>query len=122
LTTEVLSHYKGGQLRIFFDIDRSVYRGEIADVSMENGDLKVKFTWLAKEEDDRWVNNRDLDYELTLYFDKGRGQALFNVRRLNKNRLEIRTVFLMTAETLIFYTPDDEKLDPTEVEGLVIAT
>ena len=54
-TQEYLNQYVGGNLRISNVILNYSYIGEIAELSLNDGELKVRFTWLAAGMD---ANNR----------------------------------------------------------------
>ncbi|MFC1721758.1 hypothetical protein ACFL0Z_02500 [Patescibacteria group bacterium] len=117
LTTEVLSKYVGGQLEIQNKIEEYLFRGEIANASVTDGEdkeLKIQFRWIAKGDGypplpTKWVNHEDTNYAVSLmtanHTDQGNG------------RLVVQTGFV-SNELLVFLPPSGSKLDPKKVEGL----
>ncbi|MDO8470883.1 MAG: hypothetical protein Q7S63_02820 [bacterium] len=120
LTAEVLSRFKGGQLEIQNRAEHYLYRGEIAEVALDEKDqLKVKFAWLAEFKDGGWVNDEDLDYSLTLWFDKEANRPFVSVEKIADDRLMIHGAPMLMNEVLVFFPPDGSKLDRAKVVGLV---
>ena len=67
LTTESLARFKGGEAEIQNQSEGYLYRGEIADIKVEEKSLVIKFAWSAKMGDnDEWENNSELDYAASL--------------------------------------------------------
>jgi len=118
ITTEVLSKFKGGQLEIQNPSEHYLYRGEVKEAFVEGDILKVKFAWLAKMENGQWVNDEDLDYDLTLWFDRENNQPLVSVHEIGDDRLMVKPVQYFVNEMLVFFLPQDSRLDPAKVRGL----
>lgn len=116
LTQEMVTPFVGGQIEVQNQNECYLYRGEIATISVQDGDLVVTMTWMAKGEGypplpHRWVNDDRLDYRLTL--------LMAPTSDIGDNRLCITSPIV--GETVILFPPDGSKLDPSKVEGLRIA-
>lgn len=119
LTTEVLAGYKGGQIEIQNQNEGYLYRGEIADAEVKDGDLVVWFNWQAKGESyppfpTRWVKEENRNFVLSLM------EGFTSIRDIGpgaeggSNRILILS--LISSEIIILYPPDGSKLDPANVE------
>lgn len=117
LTNELLAGYVGGQMEFQNQIERYLYRGEIATAVVEgegnNATLNVTFRWLAKGEGypplpTRWVADTKLDYSVSL--------VVCSVSNIGHGRTNLSN--WVTIENVTFFLPDDSKLDPAKVEGL----
>ena len=117
ITTEALSRFVGGQLEIQNKNEGYLYRGEVESIEVDGDDIKVKFAWLAKREGDpplpeRWINDEKLDYAVS--------RMLSSASDIGDGRISINVSIVW--ELLVFFPPDDSKLDPAKVEGLVLAS
>lgn len=121
VTNKMLARYVGGQMEIQNLDEGYLFRGEIQTIVVEEGELKVKFAWVAKGEGNlplpgRWVKNDRLDYAINLEF--------YAVSNIGSSGGEIgggdRINFSsdIVGETAILFPPDGSKLDPTKIEGL----
>ena len=112
LSTEVLAHFKGGELEIQNEDEGYVYRGEIKDIEVVDRSVKVKFVWLAKGTDGfpplGWVRDEKLDYAAStdLYF----------ASPYDDGRILMHSPIV--HELAVFFPPDGSRLDPAKVEGL----
>lgn len=122
LTTEFLAKFKGGQLEIQNRSEHYLYRGEVQEAFIEGDALNVKFAWLAKMEEDQWVNEENLDYGLSLWFDRENNRPLCSVQEIDAGRLIIRPAAIFVNEMLVFFPPEGSKLDFHKVKGLKFAT
>ena len=114
LNAEVLARYKSGQLEVQNDREGYIYRGEIAEATLEDGDLKVKFKWCAKGNGSpptNWVKEEMPEYSANL--------MIYNVAEIGDDRLAFSS--FVTHELLIFFLPGGSALDPARVEGLELA-
>jgi hypothetical protein len=122
LTTELVKRFIGGQMEIQNPNQEYLYRGEIKLIVVEEGDLKVVFSWLAKGEGfppipKKWVKD-DMDrYAVSLVVcsvsDIGSGPED------EGSRICLQAPIL--GEIIVLYPPDGSKLDPSKVEGLEIS-
>ncbi len=115
-TAEVAAQFVGGQLEIQNQGEGYLHRGEIESVTVEDGELTVRFRWVATGEGypplpKRWVkaDDRFLDWGASLEIceisdDIGEGR--------------IRLFCFATGELAVFFPPDGSKLDPARVEDL----
>jgi hypothetical protein len=114
LTTEVLAHFKGGQLEIQNEREDYIYRGEVANVVVKDGWIKVQFAWIAKGKDGippvSWVNEYVLSYKADTISYYGSD--------LGDGRISMHSPWF--SETATFFPPGGSKLDPAKVEGLKI--
>lgn len=124
LTSQDVVRYKGGQMEIQNQKERCLYRGEIEAITVENGTLRVKFTWLAKGEGyppipKKWVRDAKSDYTANL--------EIYSVSNIGPSNDEIGgddRIFLISSivgETVVLYPPNGSKLDPAKIEGLQLA-
>lgn len=123
LTTEVLSRFVGGQLEIQNENEGYLYRGEVAEVQMDEiGTLKVKFAWQAKmAEDGQWISYKDPGYGVSLWVDKKNNRPMSTVVDMGDGRLVIRVMVIW--EVLTFFPPDaEDKLDPAKVVESILAS
>lgn len=114
LNAEVLARHKGGQLEIQNPRDGYIYRGEIDEATLEDGDVKVKFKWCAKGNDfppTSWVKEEMPEYSASL--------MIYQVSEIGDGRLAIAS--FVTHELAIFFLPGGSALDPARVEGLELA-
>lgn len=117
LTQERLDEYNGGQMEVQDPDEGYMYRGEIERIVIEEGELRVRFKWLAEAEGFPpvplgWTKANDdkLDYTATLEYCSASDDV-------GLNRLHINYAI---GETLILFPPDGSKLDPSDVKGLEI--
>ena len=117
LTQEVAASYKGGQIEVQNPDEEYIYRGEIATITVqdegEDATLKVTFNWMAKGEGfpplpSRWVNDDRLTYDAIL--------MIYTITDIGDGRIML-TSFII-GETVVLFSPDGSKLDPSRVEGL----
>lgn len=122
LTQEMLAGFVGGQAEIQNVDEEYLYRGEIAEISIENDTLKIKFSWCAKGEGFppipmRWINDEGRDYAASLDIyavsDVGPSGCVGGSNRLCLNSA-------IVGETVVLYPPNGSRLDPARVEGLAI--
>ena len=124
LTTEMLKRFVGGQMEIQSESGRYLYRGEIQAITVENNELRVKFTWLAKGEGfppipQKWIKAAFVDYKASL--------DIYSTNDIGPSDAEIggdSRLCLMSSildEIAALFPPNGSKLDPTEVEGLQLA-
>ena len=111
-----VKRYVGGQMETQNLSERYIYRGEIAAISIENDELKVRFAWLAKGEGyppipKRWVKDTDpahIDYSASL--------VAYAPCKVGEGRLAWHSAII--GETVVLFPPDGSRLDPSKVEGL----
>ncbi len=118
VTTESLASFVGGEAEIQNQVEDYLYRGEIAEVRVEEGNLLIKFAWFAKNRggpfggekgrSEDWDNQSNLDYEagLNIYFpsDIGNGRIAFNSP--------------VTNELVTLFPADGSKMNPENIHGL----
>ncbi len=110
LTNEILAGFVGGQLEIIGE--EYVYRGQIAEATVSEGDLTVKFKWLAKHQNGQWHAVTLPDYKASL------GNETARASDIGEGRLNFSVLFVGESGTL--YPPNGSKLDPARVIGLEI--
>lgn len=118
VTTERLSEFDGGQVEIQNLGEKYLYRGEAKNIAVEDGSLVVEFLWLAEGEGfpplpERWVkdgNDENLHYTVGLEF--------YFPSKICDGHFCLCS--LVTGETVIFFMPGENGLDPAEVEGLTL--
>lgn len=118
LTTELLAKYTGGQLEIQNSNEHYLFRGEIERAWVEpggmddKGTMHIRFKWLAKMgEDFKWhASDESLDYSITI--------AVTNFSEISDQRIVYSAMYIW--ERGAFFLPTGSKLDPSEIEGLVI--
>ena len=125
LTTQVVARFQGGQMEIQNQNEGYLFRGEVATIAVENSELRVKFTWLAKGEGfppipQKWVKDDRLDYTASL--------EIYSVSKIGSSGEEVgggdsRLCLnsLIVGETVVLFPPNGSKLDPAKVEGLRLA-
>lgn len=123
LTTELVARFKGGQMEIQNSGEGYVYRGEIAEISVEDNSLKAKFSWLGKGDSlppQRWTKDDNLDYaaSLEIYSASDIGPSGGDIG--GDNRLCLNSSIV--GETVVLFPPNGSKLDPSKVDGLHLAT
>jgi len=125
LTTETFARFVGGQMEIQNEQEGYLYRGEIATIAVKDGELKVRFAWLAKGEGfpplpHRWVRDDVLDYAASfmIYRVSDIGSSGGDVG--GDSRLCLDS--FINGETAILFPPNGSMLDPAKVEGLEITT
>jgi hypothetical protein len=112
-TNEKAGTYVGGQMEIQNDQEGYIFRGEIAEAVVFKGELKVRFSWLAKGEGfppipTRWVKDNNLDYSASL--------EIYGVSDIGDGRLALNCPY--TGELVVLFPPDGSKLDPNTVVDL----
>lgn len=120
LTTQAVAPYKGGQMEIQNAGEGYLYRGEVAEISVESNELRVKFAWLAKADGSplpsRWIKDDPRDYAA--------GLEIYSVNNIGPSGDEtgggdrICLNSSIVGETVFLFPPDGSKLDPAKVEGL----
>jgi hypothetical protein len=122
LTTQDVERFKGGQMEIQNQGEGYLYRGEVTTIAVESNELRVNFAGLAKGEGypplpQKWVKDDRLDYAASLEI-----CSAINVDPSSEdggNRLCLQ--LSIVGEIVVLYPPDGSKLDPSKVEGLVLA-
>lgn len=118
VTTATLQRFVGGQMEIQNQGEKYLYRGEINTIAVEDDELRVTFTWIAKGEGfpplpKRWVVTAARPYAVSLLIvavsDIGPGQDGGN---------RISGYAAIAGELFVLYPPDGSKLDPAKVVGL----
>ena len=113
LTTEILQRYEGGELEIQNSSEHYIYRGEVDRAWVEGTDLRVRFKWLAKaDEDFKWHSQDNLDYAVSL--------EVTSVSQIGFDRIHYSVMFI--GESGTFFPPEGSKLDPSKVIGLQLAS
>lgn len=116
LDTEILKRYVGGQLEVQNSGEGYFYRGEIADVFVENNEMRVRLSWNAKGEGfppipRKWVkDNSHLNYAVSL--------EIYAVSDIGDDRICLNSSII--GETAVLFPRNGSKLDPSKVEGLVL--
>ncbi len=120
LEAETAAKYKGGQMEIQNSMEGYLYRGEIKDITVENGTLKVRFSWIAKgvgypKLPEKWVKDDTPAYEANL--------ELYSASNIGPTSEigggdRICLFSAITDEVVVIFPPDGSKLDPAKVEGL----
>ena len=103
---------------------RYLYQGEVKTIAVEENELRVKFSWIAKNEGyphlEKWVKADDarLDYwaSLDVYVATDMGPI-----GGGKSESIICLKCSMAGETVVLNPPNGSKLDPAKVEGLQLA-
>ena len=123
LTTQVVAPYKGGQIEIQNAGEGYLYHGEVADIAVEDNELRVKFAWLAKAEGsplpNRWIKDDPRDYAA--------GLEIYSVSNIGPSGDEtgssdrICLNSSIVGEVVVLFPPDGSKLDPAKVEGLQLS-
>ncbi len=116
LDTELLKSYVGGQLEVQNRGEKYFYRGEIAEASVENNELRVKLSWNAKGEGfppipHKWVkDSAHLNYVASL--------EIYAVSDIGDDRICLDSSIV--GETAVLFPRNGSKLDPSKVEGFVL--
>ncbi len=123
LTQEMAGKFKGGQVEVQNLVEHYLFRGEIAQITVDGNDVQIKFTWKARGVGfppipEKWVNDSELDYQINIAFslvhDIGPSGECSDARLcINMQNL--------TGELIVIFPPNGSKLDPTRVEGLQLA-
>jgi hypothetical protein len=116
ITSELLARFNGGQVEVQNPVERYLYRGEIKVAAVEDGNIKVACTWMAKavnypEMPPVWMNGSILDFEASL-------ELFVASDKQTPDRLVIQSG--ITYETVVFFPADGSKLDPAQVDGLTL--
>jgi hypothetical protein len=98
-----------------------IFRGEVETIVVEDNELQVKFSWIAKGEGypplpTGWVKGDRLDYgaSLEIYSVSDIGPSGGDVG--GDSRLCLMSPIV--GETVILFPPNGSKLDPAKVVGL----
>lgn len=124
LTNEIVEGYINGQMEIQNQSEGYLYRGQIERITIEDDELIVRFTWIAKGEGypplpERWVNEDNRDYRA--------GLCIFSVSNIGPSGGEIGgsdrlcLTSPVIGETVVLYPPDGSRLDPASIKGLQFA-
>jgi len=127
LTPELLAAYVKGQMEIQNQNEGYIFRGEVAEIAVENNALRIKFAWLAEGKGfppmpTGWAKDENpdhLNYEASF--------EIFSINNLGSSGGEIgggdRLSFHspIVGEMCVLYPSDGSKLDPDKVEGLDLA-
>ena len=113
-----MKRFNGGQLEVQNRIKKYLFRGEIKDVRIEEGNLIVKLNWNAIGEGfpplpRKWVKDTDssrLNYNASM--------SIYQIVDVSDKRLVLASPIL--NELTVFYSKDGSRLNPLEVEGLVL--
>lgn len=120
LTTQIAAPYKGGQIEIQNAGEGYLYRGEVADIAVENNSLQVKLAWLAKADGSplpsRWIKDDPRDYAASLEIYSVSNIGPSGGEKGGGDRLCLNSSIV--GEIVVLYPPDGSKLDPAKVEGL----
>lgn len=112
LTTAIVKKYEGGQLEIQNSSEDYLFRGEVERAWVEEGEMHVRFKWLAKMGDDgKWHAEDNLDYSISL--------EITSANEVRDNRIHYSVMFV--GERGTFFPSDGSKLDPSKVIGLQVA-
>lgn len=128
LTTELLAPFNGGQIEVQNNTEGYVFRGEIKTAEVnEMDELSIGLAWMAKAEGVErgaqfpvptgWSNEPNLTYQHSLEVCRVHNVGPGNI---GGNRIMIESPY--TGETIVLFTPDISKFDPSVVKGLVLAT
>lgn len=119
--TETLATFIGGQMEIQNKNVGYLFRGEIERAVVEDGVVKVRFVWLARNDGrpDRpspeWTTDNDLDYVASL--------LIYVVSDIGMGRIAMNSAIV--GEVVVFFPKwytnlegDESKLDRSRVKGL----
>ncbi|MDP3986573.1 MAG: hypothetical protein U1C53_02520 [Candidatus Veblenbacteria bacterium] len=116
ITTELLAPYAGGQMEVQNSKEGYIYCGEIAAVTVEDGELHVTWAWVAKGESyppipKQWVKANELNYRASLWIGAVIGLG------------DSRLCFTLVTGDAIIFSPrgHGNNLNPAKVEGLQLA-
>ncbi len=120
LTTRVVARFVRGQMENRIR-GSNLRRGMISSIAIENGVLIVTFLWVAQAVESsfpqRWIRDRNLTYRTDL--------KTYTVEDIGPSRENEGTRLFLHSPTLgeriVLYPPNGEKLNPNEVEGLVLS-
>jgi hypothetical protein len=108
ITTQTLKPYVGGQVEIQNASKGYLYRGEIEDVEVQNGNMVVTFAWMAKGIDFPPVPSGWRLLSSTLY---GVRLSRFDAKNLGPGEVGgDRLGLISNDETIVFFPPDGSKL------------
>lgn len=115
VSTETLKRFVGGEAEIQNENENYLFRGEIADINVENNQLKIKFAWLAKNQggapshmSQEWDNQDNLDYGASL--------EIYAPSDIGDNRMSFNS--WIVGETVVLFPPDGSKMNPEYINGL----
>jgi len=108
-----VASYVGGQMEIQNQNEGYMYRGEVAEICVENNELRAKFKWLAKAEGfpplpTGWVKDDRLDYSASL--------EIYSPSDIGDGRIALHSPIV--GEMVVLFPQNGSKLDPAKVEGL----
>lgn len=124
LTTELVRPFIGGQAEIQNPGEGYVFRGEVEAIVVEDGELKIRFVWLAKGRGyppipTGWDKEDRLDYAVSLRICQASNIGPSGSDVGGDDRISLLSH--ITGETVVLYPPNGSKLDPAQVEGLELA-
>ena len=115
---ERLAQYIGGQMEVINHRDGYGYKGEIADIIVDDKKIRVKFAWLADNKTkpwsgkSRWVKRDCVDYVARLdMYEITEAPALGTIILFHEPSEEETTLFEPNNRSEFY-------LDPSWVEGL----
>jgi hypothetical protein len=113
LSSDRLAAFVDGQIEVQNQGEGYLYRGEIKTAVVEDNEVRVTMTWMAKGDGlppKRWVVDEKLDYAASL--------EIYAASEIGQGRLCLNSPIV--GETVVFYPPGGSRLDPSKVEGLVL--
>jgi len=123
LTTQTVAPYKGGQIEIQNAGEGYLFRGEVADIVVEENELRVKLSWLAKGDGlpfpSRWIKDDPRDYAASLEIYSASNIGPSGDETGGSDRICLNSAII--GEIVVLFPPDGSKLDPAKVEGLQLA-
>ena len=117
LTTERLAAFVGGDMEIQNESEGYLYRGPIERATVEGGEVRVRFKWLAKNDGgpssptSTWTKDDRPDYSASL--------QIYSVSDIGDGRICLNSS--ITGETVVLFPPGGSKLDPARVANLEAA-
>jgi hypothetical protein len=120
----IIARYPGGQAEIKNQLEGYLYRGEIETINIADGQLQIKFKWLAQAQGfppspEQWINNDNLFFTWS-------PKPFNEINDIGPDasggghKLYISS--FISGIVVTIFPPDGSKLDPAEVKGLLPAT